>query len=84
MFALENNGPAHLVKVVSCDYPDFDGARAVAQLVNNHIMLVAECRDGKQRSYHSTRIVYSFVFDNEDEIESCVYKTRSGKEWVLA
>lgn len=84
MLTLENNGRAHLVKVHrSDDYPEFKGARAIAQIVNNRLYIVGECVDGVTRMYHSTTLVGSLPY-GDGKTRGTWYRTHTGKVWVLA
>lgn len=85
MALLENNGKARFVTVYkSDDYPEYVGARALASIVKNHLVLVADCIDGKARTYRSTALVdHGTPYLTDDGVRGSRIMSRTGKQWVL-
>ena len=85
MSLLANNGDARFVTVYkSEDYPEYEGARALAAIVNAHLVLIADCIDGVARTYRSTSLVNQGTWCvTEDGDFGSLIRTRTGKRWVL-
>lgn len=88
MFTLKNNGPARFVSEiisVTGEYPEFDYAVGMVKMVDNHLIIIADCIDGETREYKSTCIVDEYHFDTDDNGKSEIVfiTTRTGKEWRL-